>query len=323
MSVNSVDAGKRVFNIEIEALKKTRDILGDNFVRILKLIISCRGKVILSGMGKAGHVASKIASTFSSLGTPAFFLHPCEALHGDLGMISKNDLVMLISFSGESDEIVRLLFSLKGLGTTLIGITGNLSSRLARLADYVEVLPVLQEACYLGLAPTASTTAVLCYGDALAVSASKIRGFNQTDFAMLHPAGTLGRRLSLKVDDLMKRGEENAVVMSGTSLKDAMIEMGKKKLDLVTVINENKQLMGIVPEGEIRRQLELGADIYRLHVDEIMTTNPVVMQSGQMAVEAFNIMKSDKRISSIPILKGNISIGTIQIHDIMCAGIIG
>ena len=195
--MNKLHEAKRVFDIEIDALSKTRDALDDTFIEILDLITNCNGKVIVTGMGKPGHVGTKIAATFASLGTPSFYLHPAEAMHGDLGMISENDIVIAISYSGESDEIVRILPNIKMIGATLVGITGNPESTLAQVADVVQVFPKFNEACYLGLAPTSSTTATLCYGDALAIVASGVYGFKDADFGKFHPAGSLGKKLIL------------------------------------------------------------------------------------------------------------------------------
>ena len=189
--------GKRVFDIEIAALEKTRDALNDTFLQILDLITNCEGKVIITGMGKPGHIAAKLAATFASLGTPSFRLHPAEGMHGDLGMVSANDVVIAISFSGESDEIVRILPNIKIIGAKLVGLTGNPNSTLAKASDIVQVLPKFEEACYLGLAPTSSTTAALCYGDSLAVVASGVYGFKDSNYAIFHPAGSLGKKLIL------------------------------------------------------------------------------------------------------------------------------
>ena len=224
MIVDRLLEGKKVFDTEIAALEKTRDALDDTFLKILDLVVNCEGKVIITGMGKPGHIAAKLAATFSSLGTPSFRLHPAEAMHGDLGMVSSNDVVIAISFSGESDEIVRILPNMKMIGATLIGITGNPNSTLAKASDVVQVLPKFEEACYLGLAPTSSTTAVLCYGDALAVVASGIYGFKDVDFGKFHPAGSLGKKLILKVDDLMAKNDKNAKVHVSVPLKDAIVE---------------------------------------------------------------------------------------------------
>ena len=207
-----VTEAKRVFNIEIEALTRTRDQLNDTFIAIVELLTRCTGKTAITGVGKSGHIARKIAATLSSLGTPSFYLHPAEAMHGDLGMLSENDVVIAISYSGESDEILKILPGIKLIGAALVAITGNRESTLAHAADFAQVLPCFQEACYLGLAPTSSTTAVLCYGDALAVVASGIYGFKDVDFGKFHPAGALGKKLLLRVDDLMASGEEISLI---------------------------------------------------------------------------------------------------------------
>lgn len=314
--------GKRVFNIEIEALKKTRDALDEVFVEILDLVTNCTGKVIITGMGKPGHIAAKLAATFASLGTPAFRLHPAEAMHGDLGMVSQNDVVIAISFSGESDEIVRILPNIKMIGATLVGITGNPNSSLAQAADVVQVLPKFEEACYLGLAPTSSTTSVLCYGDALAVVASGLYGFKEADFGKFHPAGSLGKKLILKVDDLMAKEEKNAVVPEETTLKDAIVELSKKGLGVVSIVNNQGELKGIITDGDLRRQLEKGADIYVLHVQDVMTSAPTTIESGKFAIEVLNLLKA-KNISCIPVLNGKKLVGTIRLQDIVGVGIVG
>lgn len=314
--------GKRVFDIEIDALIRTRDFLDSAFVEILNLITQCSGKVIITGMGKPGHIGRKLAATFASLGTPAFYLHPAEAMHGDLGMISPNDIVIAISYSGESDEIIKILPNIKSIGAILVAITGNKNSTLSRTSDFVQVLPEFKEACYLGLAPTSSTTAVLCYGDALAVVASGIYGFKDVDFGKYHPAGSLGKRLVLKVDDLMASGSANAIIHEKLPLKDAIIELSQKGLGIVSVINSDFQLLGVITDGDLRRQLERGVNVYELRVEDIMTKNPVTIQSGRLAFELLNIVK-EKNISSLPILDGDKTIGTIRLQDIINVGIVG
>lgn len=314
--------GKRVFDYELKALTETRDALDETFVKILRQITQCSGKVVVTGMGKSGHIAAKIAATFASLGTSSFYLHPGEAMHGDLGMVSKEDVVIVISYSGESDEIVAILPNIKLIGAVLIGITGNGNSTLARASDLVQVLPEFQEACYLGLAPTSSTSAVLCYGDALAVVASGLYGFKDTDFGKCHPAGVLGKKLVLKVDDIMAKDEDNAEVIVGSMLKDAIIELSKKGLGMVSVIDEAQNLCGVVTDGDLRRQLEKGVNVYDLKVDEIMTRNPVSISAGYLAVEALKILR-DKNISGMPVLAGNKVIGCIRLQTIIQAGIIG
>lgn len=313
---------KKVFDTEIAALEKTRDALDDTFLKILDLVVNCKGKVIITGMGKPGHIAAKLAATFASLGTPSFRLHPAEAMHGDLGMVSANDVVIAISFSGESDEIVRILPNIKMIGATLVGITGNANSTLAKASDIVQVLPKFEEACYLGLAPTSSTTAVLCYGDALAVVASGIYGFKDVDFGKFHPAGSLGKKLILKVDDLMAKDDKNAKVHISMPLKNAIIELSKKGLGAVSVVDDDGKLLGIITDGDLRRQLEKGADIYGMKVEEIMSSNPFTVEKDRLAIDALKIMK-DKNISCLIVTENAKAIGTIRLQDIIGVGIVG
>lgn len=313
---------KKVFDTEIAALEKTRDALDDTFLKILDLVVNCKGKVIITGMGKPGHIAAKLAATFASLGTPSFRLHPAEAMHGDLGMVSANDVVIAISFSGESDEIVRILPNIKMIGATLVGITGNANSTLAKASDIVQVLPKFEEACYLGLAPTSSTTAVLCYGDALAVIASGIYGFKDVDFGKFHPAGSLGKKLILKVDDLMAKDDKNAKVHISLPLKNAIIELSKKGLGAVSVVDDDGKLLGIITDGDLRRQLEKGADIYGMKVEEIMSSNPFTVEKDRLAIDALKIMK-DKNISCLIVTENGEAIGTIRLQDIIGVGIVG
>ena len=315
---------RRVFDIEIEALQKTRDALGDTFVEILDLITNCSGKVIITGMGKPGHIATKLAATFASLGTPSFCLHPGEAMHGDLGMVSSNDVVIAISYSGESDEIVKIIPNLKLIGATLVGITGNAQSTLAKACNVVQVLPEFDEACYLGLAPTSSTTSVLCYGDALAVVASGVYGFKNADFGKLHPAGSLGKKLILRVNDLMAKEEKTAKVYKCSLLKDAIIELSRKGLGSVAVVDEDDTLCGIITDGDLRRQLEKGADVYSMKVDDVMTKTPITISSDRLAVDAFMVIKNaNKQITALPVVDSNgILEGTVRIYDIVNKGII-
>ena len=313
---------KKVFDTEIAALEKTRDALDDTFLKILDLVVNCKGKVIITGMGKPGHIAAKLAATFASLGTPSFRLHPAEAMHGDLGMVSANDVVIAISFSGESDEIVRILPNIKMIGATLVGITGNANSTLAKASDIVQVLPKFEEACYLGLAPTSSTTAVLCYGDALAVIASGIYGFKDVDFGKFHPAGSLGKKLILKVDDLMAKDDKNAKVHISLPLKNAIIELSKKGLGAVSVVDDDGKLLGIITDGDLRRQLEKSADIYGMKVEEIMSSNPFTVEKDRLAIDALKIMK-DKNISCLIVTENGEAIGTIRLQDIIGVGIVG
>lgn len=314
--------GKRVFEVEIEALQKTMDALDETFIHILDLITNCTGKVIITGMGKPGHIAAKLAATFASLGTPAFCLHPGEAMHGDLGMVSSNDVVIAISYSGESDEVVRILPNIKMIGATLIGITGNAESSLAQAADVVQVLPKFEEACYLGLAPTASTTSALCYGDALAVVASGVYGFKDADFGKLHPAGSLGKKLILRVENLMTAGEDNPKVQEGTLLMDAIPIMSKKGLGIVSVVDKEGRLLGILTDGDLRRIIERRVDIYSVKVDDVMVLNPKRTAKERLAVEALYYIKKHS-INNLPVVdEENVLIGTITWQQIVKAGIV-
>lgn len=314
--------GKRVFDTEITALKKTRDALDKIFVQIFKIVQTCSGKVIFTGMGKPGHIATKLAATFASLGTPSFYLHPAEAMHGDLGMVSEEDVVIAISYSGESDEIVRILPNIRMIGATIIGITGNADSTLAKFSDIFQVLPEFEEACALGLAPTSSTTAVLCYGDALAVVASEAAGFTESDFGRFHPAGALGKRLILKVKDLMAKDEDMPYVFENTLLMNAITVMSKKGLGVVTVVNEEMKLLGIITDGDLRRIIERHIDIYSVMVTEVMTLEPKTFQPDKLAVDALRFIKQNK-INNLPVVdEHNILCGMITWQLIIRAGIV-
>lgn len=320
--MNYLDEAKRVFDIEINALELVRDSLDQNFNSIIEVITKCRGKVIITGMGKPGHIARKIAATMASLGTSAFFLHPAEALHGDLGMISSDDVVIGISYSGESEEITRILSNIKAIGATVIGISGNSNSTLIKHSDYAQIFPDFKEACYLNLAPTSSTTAALVYGDALAIVASKIYGFSEKNFGLYHPAGSLGKKLFIKVQDIMAFGDDNAIIPKDVTLKNAIVEMGKKGLGIVTVVNTENTIAGVVTDGDLRRQLEKGVDVYGLTVNEIMTETPIVIFKECMAIEALQILK-EKNVSCAPVVDENQkAIGTIRIQAILNKGII-
>ena len=317
-----IEEGRRVFNTEITALQKTRDALNETFATIIQEFSKCKGKIIVTGMGKPGHIATKIAASLSSLGTPSFCLHPAEAMHGDLGMVTSQDVVFAISYSGESDEIVRILPYFKLIGAKVIALTGNPDSTLAKAADISEVFPKFDEACALGLAPTSSTTAELCYGDALAVVCSIMAGFRDENYARIHPAGSLGKKLIYKVSDIMVAGEDNAVVQEGTSMKDTIIEISKKGLGMVSVVDEHQHLRGIVTNGDLRRQLDEGVDIYALRVEDVMTKKPVVVNSERLAVEALNLMK-ERMINSLPVIdRHDRLIGTIRWQDILHVGIV-
>ena len=320
--MNYIDEAKRIFDIEIDALEKTKNSLGEDFEIILNLILGCNGKLILTGMGKPGHIATKMAATFASLGTPSFYMHPGEAMHGDLGMVDSKDVVMLMSYSGESEEVVRLLPVLKEIGCKTVAITGNKNSTLAKECDYHFFFPAFEEACYMHLAPTSSTTSLLVLGDALAVVISKIKNYTKEDFGLHHPAGSLGKRLLVKVKDLMYCGAQNAVVTEGSSLHKAIIEMSEKGLSMVTVVDSDGRLKGIITDGDLRRLLNKRINVYEENIDNVMTKSPKWIDYREMAVNALQVM-TDKKITSMPVLDANEKVvGSILLHDIIKAGIV-
>lgn len=321
-NLDIIGAAHSVFDTEIEALKKTRDSLDESFETLVNLAVSCKGKVVLSGMGKPGHIGSKIAATLASLGTPAFFMHPAEAQHGDLGMVGQEDVVILLSYSGESREVTALLPALREIGCTTIAITGNERSTLAEGCDHKIVFPQFDEACFLHLAPTSSTTALLALGDALAVVASRFRNYTREDFGLHHPAGTLGKKLLVKVNAIMHTAENNAVVRSGASLRDAIVEMSAKGLSMVTVVDDEQRLCGIITDGDLRRMLERGLDVYNEMIDNVMTRTPLWIDQREMAVNALQVM-NDRNITGMPVLdEDRHVVGSLLMHDILKSGIV-
>ena len=317
-----ISEAKKVFDKEIEALQKTRDALGEDFETILNLILDCEGKLILTGMGKPGHIATKMSATFASLGIPSFFMHPGEAMHGDLGMVEKKDVVMLMSYSGESEEVTRLMPVLKEIGCKTIAITGKPQSTLAQECQYHFFFPEFEEACYLHLAPTSSTTTLLVLGDALAVIASRAINYTRDDFGLHHPAGALGKKLLVKVKNLMYSGDEDAVVLEGSTLHQAIVEMSKKGLSMVTIVDTDNNIKGIITDGDLRRMLDKNVDVYNAVVDDLMTKNPTTVDYREMAVNALQTM-SDKKITCMPVVdEENKLVGTILMQDIFKAGIV-
>ncbi|MBQ4264922.1 MAG: KpsF/GutQ family sugar-phosphate isomerase [Clostridia bacterium] len=319
---NIIAEAKSIFDKEIEALTKTRDVIGDDFETIIRLVLSCRGKVIITGMGKPGHIGAKMAATFASLGTPAFFMHPAEAMHGDLGMVEKKDVVILLSYSGESEEITRLLPVLQEIGCETVAITGKAKSTLARACRHHFFFPPFEEACFMHLAPTSSTTALLVLGDALAVVASRAKHYTKEDFGLHHPAGALGKKLLVKVLNVMHTGKDNAVVLMGSSLRSAIVEMSAKGLSMVTIVDEENNLAGIITDGDLRRMLERGVDVYNETVDRVMTKNPKWIDYREMAVNALQFM-SDRKITGMPVLDEDRKVvGSVLMQDIYKAGIV-
>lgn len=317
-----VAEAKAIFDKEIEAIIKTRDSLDDDFATAVQLMVECRGKVVLTGMGKPGHIGTKIAATLASLGTPSFFMHPGEALHGDLGMVEEKDVVILMSYSGESDEITRLMPTLHEIGCTTIAITGKPKSTLSRECKYHIFFPEFEEACYMHLAPTSSTTALLVLGDALALVASRIKNYTREDYGIHHPAGALGKKLLVHVGDIMHKDEENAVVLEGCSLRQAIVEMSSKGLSMVAVVDSEQNLKGIITDGDLRRMLERSVDVYNEVIDNVMTVSPKWIDEREMAVNALQRM-SDLRITGMPVLNSEKKVvGTVLMQDIFKAGIV-
>ena len=317
-----IEEAHAVFDKEIEALTRTRDALGEDFSNMVDLVLNCRGKVVLTGMGKPGHIGTKIAATLASLGTPAFFMHPAEAMHGDLGMVEEKDVVILMSYSGESEEVTRLMPTLHEIGCKTVAITGKPKSTLAKECQYHFIFPEFEEACYMHLAPTSSTTALLVLGDALALVVSRAKNYTREDFGLYHPAGALGRKLLVHVSDLMHAGKENAVVREQSSLREAIVEMRSKGLSMVSVVDKDGKLKGVITDGDLRRMLERGIDVYHEVIDHVMTKTPRWIDSRDMAVNALQIT-SDLKITGMPVLNEEQQVvGTILMQDIFKAGIV-
>lgn len=312
-----------VLEIEAEAIRNLKAQIGEPFFRACELMLACQGRVVVTGMGKSGHIGGKIAATLASTGTPAFFVHPGEASHGDLGMITGSDLVLALSNSGETDELLMILPIIKRLKIPLIAMTGNPQSRLALAANAHLDVAVSKEACPLGLAPTASTTATLAMGDALAVALLESRDFTEEDFARSHPAGSLGRRLLLRVDDLMHSGKKLPQVGQQASLSNALAEMSEKGLGMTTIIDNENKICGIFTDGDLRRLLDHGkVDIQQLTIAEVMQTQFTVSAAEQLAGEALQMM-DQKRINALPIVDGDKHLlGVINMHDLLRAGVV-
>lgn len=312
----------KVFDDEIASLLKIRQSLDSGFVAAVEMILGCRGKVIVSGMGKSGHIGNKIAATLASTGTAAFFMHPAEALHGDLGMVDSKDLLIAISYSGESDELSSIIPVVKRKDIKIIAITGNVNSTLAVLADCVLPVTIDKEACPLNLAPTSSTTATLVIGDALAVALLSLRDFKPEDFALSHPGGSLGRRLLTKVSDIMHSGDKLPVIAQNATLKEAVLEISKKGLGIVAVIDDNRQLLGVVTDGDLRRILDSEEDIRNLKVTQFMTKNPKVIAADALAVDAVDLVNNYKIGALVAVDSTNQVLGAFNVHDLFKAKLI-
>ncbi|EXI85286.1 MAG: Arabinose 5-phosphate isomerase KdsD [Candidatus Accumulibacter regalis] len=321
-SAKALDLARQVLRIEADAVMALAGRIDGAFVQALALILNCRGRVIVSGMGKSGHVGRKIASTLSSTGTPAYFVHPAEASHGDLGMITRDDALIAISNSGESAELLMIVPIIKRLGAKLISITGNRHSALAVEADVHLDAAVALEACPLNLAPTASTTAVLALGDALAVALLDSRGFGAEDFARSHPGGSLGRRLLTHVRDVMRTGTALAEVASATSVPDAILEISRGGIGMTAVVTPERRVIGVVTDGDLRRAFARGVDLRSLSVADIMGRKPHSIGPDHLAVEAVQMMEQYK-INQLPVVdEDGILLGALNMHDLFQAKVI-
>ena len=315
-------SGRRVLEIERQALAAVGERIGGEFARACALVMAGRGRVVATGMGKSGHIARKIAATLASTGTPAFFVHPAEAGHGDLGMITEDDVVLALSYSGESDEVLMLLPVLKRQGNPLISMTGKPQSSLARAADVHLDVNVDHEACPLALAPTSSTTASLAMGDALAVALLDARGFTADDFARSHPAGSLGRRLLLHITDVMHGGDELPSVREDASLSAALMEMSRKRLGMTAVVDANGKLVGLFTDGDLRRALDTDLDVRAAGIAEVMTRNPRTIGADQLAVEAARLLEKHQ-INGLIVVDGDgRAVGALNIHDLLRAKVV-
>ena len=316
------ELGLAVIQVETQAVTALAAQINDNFVAACKLMFACTGRVVVTGMGKSGHIAGKIAATLASTGTPAFFVHPGEAGHGDLGMITRHDVVLALSNSGETEEVLTILPIIKRLGVPLIAMTGNPSSTMARFATTHINVAVEQEACPLGLAPTSSTTAALVMGDALAVSLLEARGFTRDDFALSHPGGSLGRRLLLMVSDIMHAGDKVPSVPESALVSDALQEMTEKKLGMTAVVDASDRVIGIFTDGDVRRMLGRNIDIHSATVTEVMTPDCAVIPADILAAEAMQIMEQKKINALIVVDDQHRPIGALNMHDLIHAGIV-
>jgi len=314
---------KDVLNIEAEGIVSLIDRLDNVFLRAVELLQGCRGKVVVTGMGKSGIIGRKIAATLSSTGTPSFFLHAGDAVHGDLGMVMKGDVILAVSNSGETEEILKLLPHFKVNGLKIIVVTGKPDSTLGKAGDAVIDVGVHEEACPLGLAPTASTTAALAMGDALAVVLLEKKGFKEEDFAVRHPGGILGRKLLLHVGDLMHRGDEIPLVNEETPMKEALFEITSKRLGVTAVVDAKGTLIGVITDGDLRRGLESKGDIFQLKAKDLMTRNPKTIAADSLAAEAVDVMEQ-RPITSLFVLENGSKrpIGVIHLHDLVKAGIV-
>ncbi|MGF1680648.1 KpsF/GutQ family sugar-phosphate isomerase [Photobacterium minamisatsumaniensis] len=312
--------GRKVIEIEAKALLNLTQYINGSFTQACELIAGCSGKVIVMGMGKSGHIGNKIAATLASTGTPAFFVHPGEASHGDLGMVKKGDVVLAISNSGEASEVMALLPVIKRLGIPLISMTGKPESSMAKLSQIHLQITVEKEACPLNLAPTSSTTATLAMGDALAIALMESRGFTADDFALSHPGGALGRKLLMRISDVMHIGDFLPIVKEEASIKDALLEVSRKGLGMTAIIDSNQQLLGIFTDGDLRRLLDSRIDIHNTAIGEVMTRNPATISPQLLAAEGLKQME-DRKINGLLVTENGKLVGALNMHDLLKAGV--
>ena len=319
---NIRDSAIQVLTVESAAVARAVDYVNQEFIAASRAILDCGGRTVLTGMGKSGHIAAKIASTLASTGTPAFYVHPAEASHGDLGMITSDDVVLMISYSGETSEILALLPALRRKDCTIISITGNIESTMAGQSDIHILSTVEKEACPIGLAPTASSTVALALGDALALSLLQARGFSADDFALSHPGGALGKRLLLRVSDLMHSGDEIPTVSADTTLSEALVEMTRKRLGATTIVDSENVLLGIFTDGDLRRTLNQAKDFSNIAISSVMTKNCMTVNPDKLSTEALLLMQQ-KKIQVIPVVTENNQLaGMLHMQDLLKAGVI-
>ncbi len=319
---NLKQSAERTIRLELQAIEALLQRIDGDFEKACQLILNSRGRVVVVGMGKSGHIGNKIAATLASTGTPAFFVHPAEASHGDMGMITRDDVILALSNSGSTAEIVTLLPLIKRLGIALISMTGNPASPLAQAAEVNLDARVEQEACPLNLAPTSSTTASLVLGDALAIALLEARGFTAEDFAFSHPGGALGRRLLLKVENIMHAGERLPLIKRGTSLREALLEMTRKGLGMTVIEESDGRLAGIFTDGDLRRTLDKGLDIHNCLIDDVMTAHGKTARPDMLAAEALKIMEDHKINALVVVDREDRPVGALNMHDLLRAGVL-
>lgn len=322
MTLNSInELAKDVLDIEAKAILRLKNNIGDDFDKAVDILYNCKGRVIVTGMGKSGLIGKKIAATMSSTGTPAYFLHPAESTHGDSGVITRNDVIIAISNSGETQELLNLLPLIKRFGCEMIGMTGNLNSTLAKTSEVTLDISVEREACPLGKAPTASTTATLAMGDALAVCLMEKKGFTKEDFLMYHPSGKLGKGLTYKVRDLMITGDKMPVVADDETFTDVINTISEYKLGMAMVVDSDRKLSGVLTDGDIRRTVIKYHDISNLRIKDVMTSNPKRITSDAYAASALNLMEKFSITALAVVDENNVPVGVIHVHDLLRAGV--